>query len=73
MEMLKQYGIADQIIEKAGSTRYIKSAAWLSSLAGDGPHDRKLLAKISVFGGEEGSTLEADRRYVAYHNSDATR
>ncbi|KAM5357362.1 hypothetical protein ACJZ2D_016338 [Fusarium nematophilum] len=53
MEILRQYGLADPIIEKSGTMRYISRVQWSSSLGGDSPYDRKILGTVEAFGGGE--------------------
>jgi 2,4-dichlorophenol 6-monooxygenase len=55
MELFRQHGTADPVIEKAGSMRYISRIQWATSLGGSGPFDRKQIASVEAFGGGEES------------------
>lgn len=55
MEIFRQHGMADPVLNKAGSMRYISRVQWATSLGGDGPFDRKHIASVEAFGGGEES------------------
>ncbi|KAH6974323.1 FAD binding domain-containing protein [Ilyonectria sp. MPI-CAGE-AT-0026] len=55
MEILRQYGMSEPVIEKSGTMRFISRVQWSSSLGGDGPYDRKILGTVDAFGGGEDS------------------
>lgn len=53
MEIFRQHGIADSVTEIAARMEEIGAVRFKTSLAGDGPHDGRLLHKIDAFGGGE--------------------
>ena len=54
MEIFREFGIADVIYERGTPMANMGCVAWLTSLGGDGPIDRKTICKLDAFGG--GST-----------------
>lgn len=55
MEVFRLHGMTDEIIEKGCPPRQFSQVAWASSLGGNGPLDRKIIAKFGCFGGEDGT------------------
>lgn len=55
MEILRQHGVADAIIEKGTPPRQMSQVVWQTSLAGDGPLDRKVLGTVETWGCRPGS------------------
>lgn len=51
MEIFRQHGLADTIYAKALPIRHVSTTRWVTSLGGDGPHDRKVLYEMETFGG----------------------
>lgn len=51
MEIFRQHGIADAIYAKSLPLKYMSTTRWVTSLGGDGPHDRKVLYEMDIFGG----------------------
>lgn len=51
MEIFRQYGIADAIYSKSMPLKHISRIRWCTSLAGDGPLDRRTFHTIDSFGG----------------------
>lgn len=59
MEIFRQQGLAAAIYERSIPLKYMSTTRWCTSLGGDGPHDRKVLYEMDVFGG---GSLEAHYR-----------
>lgn len=60
MEIFRQYGIAESILEKGTPPHQMSKVLWQTSLGGDGPLDRKVIGDIDSWGCKEGtSTYEA--------------
>ena len=51
MEVFRQVGVADSVYAKSMPLKYISRIRWCTSLAGDGPLDRKTFFAIDSFGG----------------------
>ncbi|MEX0407477.1 FAD-dependent monooxygenase [Aquibium sp. LZ166] len=51
MEIFRQFDIADAVYAKSMPLKYISRIRWCTSLAGDGPLDRKTFHAIDSFGG----------------------
>ena len=51
MEIFRQQGMAAAIYERSIPLKYMSTTRWCTSLGGDGPHDRKVLYEMDVFGG----------------------
>ncbi|WP_029891667.1 FAD-dependent monooxygenase [Polycyclovorans algicola] len=61
MEIFREYGIADEIYKQGTPMENMGCVAWLTSLGGDGPLDRKTIYKMDAFGGgSTAPTYEAD-------------
>ncbi|MCK9282706.1 MAG: FAD-dependent monooxygenase [Rhodocyclaceae bacterium] len=60
MEILREYGLADEIYTKGSQAENMGAVAWYTSLAGDGPLDAKQIYKMDAFGG--GTTAETYAR-----------
>lgn len=59
MEIFRQHGMAESVCKQAATVYHSGSVKWMTSLGGDGPFDRKVLAKIHCFGGGEGEQANA--------------
>lgn len=62
MEIYRQHGMSEAIYEQASPQKNICQMLWQSSLGGDGPFDRKLIARLPSFGGYEGTEMHAKYR-----------
>ena len=51
MEIFREHGIAEVIYERGSPFENMGQVAWLTSLGGDGPLDRKTIYKMDAFGG----------------------
>lgn len=51
MEIFRQQGLADSIYSRAVPIRNMATTRWVTSLGGNGPHDRKTLFELETFGG----------------------
>jgi len=51
MEIFRQFGVADAIYSKSMPLKHISRIRWCTSLAGDGPLDRRTFHVIDSFGG----------------------
>lgn len=51
MEIFRQQGLADTIYARSLPLEYMSTTRWCTSLGGDGPHDRKTLYEMEIFGG----------------------
>jgi 2,4-dichlorophenol 6-monooxygenase len=51
MEIFRQHGLADEIVANGADGRFFNKIVWKSSLGGDKPTDRRLLASIDSFPG----------------------
>lgn len=56
MEIFRQHGMGDELRDKSCPARNMSKVAWMSSLGGTGPTDRKLIHMANCFGGQDGST-----------------
>lgn len=64
MEIFRQHGIADEIIAQGTPPRQLSQVVWQTSLAGDGPLDRKVLGTIHTWGCKQGTETNATYQYV---------
>ncbi|KAI9831787.1 MAG: hypothetical protein M1819_004684 [Sarea resinae] len=63
METYRTHNMVDEIVEKGAPLKNMSKVAWKTSLGGDGPLDRKVIHKLTSFGGDENSPkAEAYRR-----------
>ncbi|KIW95796.1 uncharacterized protein Z519_02860 [Cladophialophora bantiana CBS 173.52] len=62
MEIFRQHGIADEIIAQGTPPRQLSQVVWQTSLAGNGPLDRKILGTIHTWGCKQGT--ERNNTYV---------
>ncbi|HYC14394.1 MAG TPA: FAD-dependent monooxygenase [Stellaceae bacterium] len=53
MEILERHGIAEEIYRRGCPREQFAAMAWLTSLGGDGPFDRRVLHRASNYGGGE--------------------
>ncbi|MEV1026419.1 FAD-dependent monooxygenase [Streptomyces sp. NPDC050264] len=53
MEIFRQHGIADDIFAEAAPLELFGKVRWQTTLAGDGPMDRRLIHEMDAFGGGE--------------------
>ena len=53
MEILDRHGIADEVYRRGCPREQFAAMAWLTSLGGDGPFDRRVLHRASNYGGGE--------------------
>jgi 2,4-dichlorophenol 6-monooxygenase len=60
MEVFRQLGIADAVYSRSMPLRYISRIRWCTSLAGDGPLDRRTFYAIDSFGGGPLTAYAAD-------------
>jgi 2,4-dichlorophenol 6-monooxygenase len=51
MEVFRQFGVADAVYAKSMPLKYISRIRWCTTLAGDGPLDRRTFHAIDSFGG----------------------
>lgn len=51
MEILRQHGVADDIYAMGTPPDNMSRAMWLTTLGGDGPHDRKVIFEMDGIGG----------------------
>ena len=51
MEIFREHGIAEVIYARGTEFKNMGCVAWLTSLGGDGPLDRKTIYKLDAFGG----------------------
>ncbi|GAB3304597.1 aromatic ring hydroxylase [Epidermidibacterium keratini] len=51
MEIFRQHAVADSIYEVSSPMENMSTALWCTSIGGDGPFDRKILARLDAFGG----------------------
>lgn len=61
MEIFRQHGIADAMVEKGTPPRQMSQIVWQTSLGGDGPLDRKVLGTHDTWGCKFGT-----ERYTIY-------
>lgn len=61
MEIFRQYGIADEIVKQGTPPHQMSQIVWQTSLGGDGPVDRKVLATLDTWGCKFGT-----ERYTVY-------
>lgn len=62
MEIFRQHGIAPEIIEQGTPPHQMSQVVWQTSLAGDGPLDRKVLGKIHTWGCKDDTVQNATYR-----------
>ncbi|KIW56396.1 hypothetical protein PV05_05061 [Exophiala xenobiotica] len=67
MEIFRQHGIADEIIAQGTPPRQLSQVVWQTSLAGDGPLDRKVLGTIHTWGCKQGTETNATYQRDAPH------
>jgi 2,4-dichlorophenol 6-monooxygenase len=60
MEVFRQIGVADAVYARSMPLEYISRIRWCTSLAGDGPLDRKTFYAIDSFGGGSLTHYRAD-------------
>ena len=60
MEILRQFGVADSVYAKSMPLSHIAHIRWCTSLAGDGPLDRRTFYRIESFGGGSLTHYEKD-------------
>jgi len=60
MEILRQFGVADSVYAKSMPLAHIAHIRWCTSLAGDGPLDRRTFYRIESFGGGSLTHYEKD-------------
>ncbi|MCV0394929.1 MAG: FAD-dependent monooxygenase [Rhizobiaceae bacterium] len=60
MEVFRQIGVADAVYARSMPLEYISRIRWCTSLAGDGPLDRKTFYAIDSFGGGSLTDYSAD-------------
>jgi 2,4-dichlorophenol 6-monooxygenase len=66
MEVFRQHGIADAIVEVGAPIEKFGKVRWLTSLGGDGPLDRKTIHAMDAFGGGSlRATYDADSPVTA--------
>ncbi|WP_017237247.1 FAD-dependent monooxygenase [Streptomyces sp. SS] len=53
MEIFRQHGIADDVLAEAAPLEMFGKVRWQTTLAGDGPMDRRLIHEMDAFGGGE--------------------
>lgn len=51
MELLRQFGVADEVYRRSMPLQHIAHIRWCTSLAGDGELDRRTFYRIESFGG----------------------
>ena len=51
MEVLRQHGVAEAILEVGAPIEKFGKVRWVTSLGGDGPLDRKEIHAVDAFGG----------------------
>lgn len=51
MEIFREHGLADTIYARGTPPEHMSCVVWMTSLAGDGPLDAKLLYRMDAFGG----------------------
>jgi 2,4-dichlorophenol 6-monooxygenase len=64
MEIFRQHGISHDIIEQGTPPRQLSQVVWQTSLAGNGPLDRKVLGKIHTWGCKLGTERHNTYQYV---------
>ncbi|XUZ27454.1 FAD-dependent monooxygenase [Streptomyces sp. RMIT01] len=53
MEIFRQHGMADDVLAEAAPLELFGKVRWMTTLAGDGPMDRRLIHEMDAFGGGE--------------------
>ncbi|MGW0121057.1 FAD-dependent monooxygenase [Streptomyces sp. NPDC003327] len=53
MEIFRQHGVADDVFAEAAPLELFGKVRWMTTLAGDGPMDRRLIHEMDAFGGGE--------------------
>ncbi|MEJ8644280.1 FAD-dependent monooxygenase [Streptomyces sp. MS1.HAVA.3] len=53
MEIFRQHGIAEDVLAEAAPLEMFGKVRWQTTLAGDGPMDRRLIHEMDAFGGGE--------------------
>lgn len=51
MEVFRQHGLYDDVVERASTTDRFGRVRWQTSLTGDGPLDRRVIHEMDAFGG----------------------
>ncbi|MEU9272525.1 FAD-dependent monooxygenase [Streptomyces sp. NPDC048251] len=51
MEIFRQHGLYDTVVERASSTDRFGRVRWQTTLTGDGPLDRRVIHEMDAFGG----------------------
>ncbi|KIY01274.1 uncharacterized protein Z520_02826 [Fonsecaea multimorphosa CBS 102226] len=59
MEILRQHGVAEEIIKQGTPPHQLSQVSWQTSLAGDGPFDRKILGTVYTWGCKSGTPEHA--------------
>ncbi len=59
MEIFREHGIADLVYARGSRAENMGAVAWYTSLAGNGPLDRKRIYKMDAFGGGKGQETYA--------------
>ncbi|KAJ5174154.1 uncharacterized protein N7482_000031 [Penicillium canariense] len=67
MEILRQHGMVDAIEKEATPPQQMCQVLWQTSLAGDGPLDRKVLGSLDTWGCQVGTERYATYRRDAPH------
>lgn len=67
MEILRQHGVADDIYAMGTPPENMSRAIWLTTLGGDGPHDRKVIHEMDGIGGS------GDSQRAIYERDSACR
>lgn len=70
MEVFRQIGIVDDMLQVAVPPKHIQKASWRSSFGGDAPYDRQILVSLDTFGGGDLTQqyLEASPQpYSSFH------
>ncbi len=67
MEILRQHGVADDIYAMGTPPENMSRAMWLTTLGGDGPHDRKVIHEMDGIGGS------GDSQRAIYERDSACR
>jgi 2,4-dichlorophenol 6-monooxygenase len=64
MEILRQHGMAHDILKQSAPLRNFSQVAWATSLGGSDPIDRQVIHKRACFGGDDGSPTAEMYKYV---------
>ncbi|KAJ5951531.1 uncharacterized protein N7479_009944 [Penicillium vulpinum] len=69
LEIFRQHGYVDEILEKSAPPDFMCQVAWQTSLGGDGPLDRKVLGTLDAFGTdlktERGAAYAKDSPHIS--------